>query len=100
NKGKLFEVPVEGYVLDQAAYLAAGNTGKEDGTAFLVKTSTGRSIELDDSYDDVNRKLFNLKIDYVTKINEVHNISAFAAYEQFQNRAHGITAYRTGFISR
>jgi TonB-dependent starch-binding outer membrane protein SusC len=99
DKGKWFSEPVYGYVLDRAAYLAAGNTGKEDGSAFLTRTSSGAPREIEDTYGDANRKLFNFKIDYVKKINDVHNISAFVAYEQFQNSRHGISAYRTGFIS-
>jgi TonB-linked SusC/RagA family outer membrane protein len=99
DKGKLFSEPVYGYRFDRAAYLAAGNTGKEDGSAFLTRMSSNAPRELTDSYGDANRKLFNVKLDYTTKINDVHNISAFVAYEQFENTFQNISAYRTGFIS-
>lgn len=99
NKGKLFSQPVYGYTLDRGAYLAAGNTGSEDGSAFLTRASSNAPRELTDTYGDANRKLWNVKLDYVTKINDVHNISAFVAYEQFENYGHEIESYRTGFIS-
>lgn len=99
DKGKWFSEPVYGYTLDRAAYLAAGNTGKEDGSAFLTRASSGAPRELTDTYGDANRKLLNIKLDYVKQINDVHNISVFVAREQFENYGHEIYTYRTGFIS-
>jgi TonB-linked SusC/RagA family outer membrane protein len=99
NKGKLFTKPVSGYVLNKAAYLAAGNTGREDGSAFLTRVSSSRPRALTDTYGDASRKLFNVKLDYTTKINDVHNISAFVAYEQLETEGQEISAFRTGFIS-
>lgn len=99
DKGKNFTKPVIGYTLDKAAYLAAGNTGAEDGSAFLRRSPTTTPRTLTDSYGDANRRLFNIKLDYTKTFNAVHNVSAFVAYEQFENEGQGITAYRTDFIS-
>jgi TonB-linked SusC/RagA family outer membrane protein len=98
NKAKFFTKSVTGNTFNRAAYLAAGNTGKEDGSAFITPTTQG-SVALTDSYGDAKRKLFNAKLDYVTSIKEVHNLSAFVAYESFESTGAGITASRTGFNS-
>ena len=98
NKGKTFNKAVEGYRLDRAAYLAAGNTGTEDGSAFLIKVADG-STSLNDFYNDAKRKLLNLRLGYVKTLNEVHNISAFVAYESYENDGEGISAGRTDFVS-
>ncbi len=97
---KFFIKPWTLYQLDEPAYLAAGNTGVEDGSAFLVGTLKGVSEpSLRDYYDDARSKTFNIKADYTTTINGVHNISAFAAYETFEFDSKGIDAYRRYFIS-
>lgn len=97
---KLFQKPWTLYQLDEPAYLAAGNTGKEDGSAFLVGTPKGVSEPfLRDYYDDARTKTFNLKTDYSASINGVHNISAFVALETSEYEGKGIDAYRRYFIS-
>lgn len=97
---KLFQKPWTLYQLDEPAYLAAGNTGVEDGSAFLVGTPKGVSEPfLRNYYDDARTKTFNLKLDYNTSINGVHNISAFAALETSEFEGKGIDAYRRYFIS-
>lgn len=97
-KRKQLKKPVEGYRFDKAAYLAAGNTGKEDGTAFLTKVTDGFT-ELYDSYDDAKRDLVNIKLGYVKTLNKIHNLSAFVAFESFESQGQGINAYRNGFVS-
>ncbi len=101
DKSKLFYTPnrVQGYTLDRAAYLAAGNTGSEDGSAFLTKVSQEESISLTDSYSDAKRNLFNFKVDYAKTLNDIHNFSAFVAYETYETQQQGISAGRSGFIS-
>ncbi|MEP6596039.1 MAG: TonB-dependent receptor, partial [Ginsengibacter sp.] len=97
---KLFQTPWTLYQLDEPAYKAAGNTGVEDGSAFLVGTLKGTSEPfLRDFYDDARTKTFNLKADYNTTINGAHNISAFVAYESSEFEGKGIDAYRRYFIS-
>lgn len=97
---KLFQKPWTLYQLDEPAYLAAGNTGVEDGSAFLVGTPKGVPEPwLRDYYDDAKTKTFNIKADYTATINGVHNISAFAAYETSEYEGKGIDAYRRYFIS-
>jgi len=97
---KLFQKPWVLYQLDEGAYLAAGNTGKEDGSAFLVGTSKAYSEpRLTDFYDDSQTSTFNFKINYDKTLNESHNISAFIAYENSEYKGKGIQAYRRYFIS-
>jgi TonB-linked SusC/RagA family outer membrane protein len=97
---KLFQKPWTLYQLDEPAYLAAGNTGVEDGSAFLVGTLKGVPEPfLRDYYDDARTKTFNFKADYTTTIKGVHNISAFAAVETAEYDGKGIDAYRRYFIS-
>ncbi|HEX8676364.1 MAG TPA: SusC/RagA family TonB-linked outer membrane protein, partial [Segetibacter sp.] len=97
---KQFQKPWTLYQLDEPAYLAAGNTGVEDGSAFLVGTPKGVPEPwLRNFYDDARTKTFNVKADYTTTINGVHNISAFVAYESSEYEGKGIDAYRRYFIS-
>ena len=97
---KLFQTPWTLYQLDEPAYKAAGNTGVEDGSAFLVGTPKGTSEPfLRDFYDDARTKTFNIKADYNTTINGSHNISAFIAYESSEFEGKGIDAFRRYFIS-
>ncbi|MEP7253951.1 MAG: SusC/RagA family TonB-linked outer membrane protein, partial [Ginsengibacter sp.] len=73
---KLFQKPWILYQLDEPAYLAAGNTGSEDGSAFLIGTPKGTNDPyLRDYYDDANTKTWNIKADYTRSIGD-HNISA------------------------
>lgn len=97
---KLFQTPWTLYQLDEGAYLAAGNTGVEDGSDFLVGTSKGTSEPwLRNYYDDSKRQTFNIKADYSTTINEAHNLSAFVAYETSEYEAKGTNAFRRYFVS-
>ncbi len=97
---KLFQKPWTLYQLDEPAYLAAGNTGVEDGSAFLVGTLKGVPEPwLRDYYDDAKTKTFNVKADYTATIKGVYNISAFVAYETSEYEGKGIDAYRRYFIS-
>ncbi len=96
---KLFQKPWILYQLDEPAYLAAGNTGSEDGSAFLIGTPKGTNDPyLRNFYDDANTKTFNIKIDYTKTIGK-HNISAFVAYENSEFAGKGIEAFRRYFIS-
>lgn len=96
---KLFDKPLTAYVLDVDAYLAAGNTGKEDGTDFLMASSDNYDPRLTNYYDNNVAKTFNAKLSYDKKINEVHDISAFIAYETSEFKGQGINAFRRYFIS-
>ncbi len=98
---KLFQTPWTLYQLDEPAYFAAGNTGAEDGSAFLVGSLKGGDIKpfLRNYYDDAATKTFNAKLDYTTTINDKHNINAFVAYETSEFEGKGITAFRKNFIS-
>ncbi len=97
---KQFQKPWTLYQLDEPAYLAAGNTGVEDGSDFLVGTLKGVPEPwLRNFYDDSRTKTFNIKADYTKTINGVHNISAFVAYETSEYEGKGIDAYRRYFIS-
>lgn len=99
GKRKVFDKPVTGYTLDEAAYFAAGNTGSEDGSAFLIPTSDNYDPRLTNYYDNSGVKTFNIKLNYDKTINNVHNISAFVAYESLESNGSGISAYRRYFIS-
>ncbi len=97
---KLFKKPWTNYYLDESAYYAAGNTGKEDGSAYLIASQmTYSEPRLTDSYGDSKSATTNLKLNYEKTINGVHNISAFVAYENFDYLSKGISAYRRYFAS-
>lgn len=96
---KVFQKPWMLYQLDEPAYLTAGNTGVEDGSAFLVGTLKGTSEpNLNDYYDDAKTKTFNFKADYTKQFGN-HNVSAFAAVETSEYSGKGINAFRRYFIS-
>ena len=96
---KLFQKPWTLYQLDEPAYLAAGNTGSEDGSAFLIGTLKGVSEpNLTNIYDDARTSTLNLKVDYARQFGD-HNISVFAAYEKSKYDGKGIQAFRRYFIS-
>jgi len=100
GKRKYFnKPPVGAYSFDKAAYLAAGNTGVEDGSAFLIPSQGTWSPQLTDYYNNSTTTTFNLTLDYTKVFNEVHSLSAFVAYENSQYNTEGINAYREGFIS-
>ena len=99
---KLWEKPFTLYALDTQAYLNAGNTGAEDGSAFVVADfPKGMASEprVNDYYSDSDTKVFNLKANYDKTIGGVHNISAFISMESSDYLAKGIEAFRRYFIS-
>ncbi|MEX0778746.1 MAG: TonB-dependent receptor [Balneolales bacterium] len=97
---KLFQTPFTLYELDESSYFAAGNTGSEDGSDFLVGTEKAYSEpRLTDYYEDFNNTTTNLMLDYTNTINDVHDISSFVAYENSDNYAQGIEAFRRYFVS-
>ncbi len=97
---KKFQKPWYSYILDESAYLAAGNTGKEDGSAYLIAAKmTYSEPRLTDSYGDSKSKTRNFKINYDKTIKDVHNISAFIAYENYDYLSKGISAFRRYFAS-
>jgi TonB-linked SusC/RagA family outer membrane protein len=97
---KIFQKPWTLYALDTQAYLAAGNTGAEDGSAFLIGSLRGPTdIWLRDLNSNTTTKTFNFKVDYTTTINDVHNISAFYAYENSEYAYNQVMAYRRNLIS-
>ena len=88
------------YNLDEGAYLAAGNTGKEDGSDFLVGSPKGPSDpNLRNTYSKELGKTFNIKAEYDKTINGIHNINVFIAFESSQFDYNGISAYRRYFVS-
>lgn len=97
---KLFQKPFVLYQLDQSAYLNAGNTGREDGSAFLVGAEKAYpEPRVRDYYNDSDSRTVNVKLDYNNSFNGVHNVDAFVAYEHNEYDAHGIQAFRRFFIT-
>ncbi len=100
QRRKLFQKPWTLYTLDQSAYLAAGNTGREDGAAFLRAKTIGYAEPRVTNYSAYSEsKTINAKLDYETTLNNAHNISAFVAYEQNEFNNGGFEAFRRFFIS-
>lgn len=99
SKRKYFDHPVTAYQLDEGAYLAAGNTGSEDGSAFLIPTSDNYDPQLTNYFNTTTAKTFNLRLNYDKTINNVHNFSAFVAYESSESHGTGISAFRRYFLS-
>ncbi len=96
---KDFRKPWINYNLNKNAYLAAGNTGKEDGTDYLMGVKVAvPEPRLRDSYGDNNTQFLNVKANYDKKIGD-HSLSAFIAYEFSQYKDKGISAFRRYFIS-
>lgn len=97
---KFFQKPWTLYSLDVPAYLAAGNTGVEDGSDFLVGTLKGVSEPSLRNYSNVFRmKTFNFKADYTKSFRGGHNVSAFVAVETAEYDGKGFDAFRRYFIS-
>ncbi|MBI0401073.1 SusC/RagA family TonB-linked outer membrane protein [Cyclobacterium marinum] len=98
---KLFERPFPLYHLDVGGYLAAGNTGSEDGSAFLTGIPSGQAPEprLRDFFDNTITNTFNFKLNYDKTLNDVHNISTFISYENSEYTGQGIEAFRRYFVS-
>ena len=97
---KDFHKPITLYSLDEAAYFAAGNTGKEDGSDFLMPVLRGRVPEpqLTDTYTDSRRITNSLRANYDKRIGS-HYISSFIAVESMDYYTHTINAFRRYFIS-
>src|SRR5690606_15286782 len=90
RRRKYFQKPWFIYNLDKSAYLAAGNTGKEDGSAFLIPTKIGLpEPNLEEYFNSTESKTANLKLSYVHTFNDVHNVDAFIAYEQNEYNSEG-----------
>lgn len=97
---KYFAKPWTLYSLDVPAYLAAGNTGVEDGSAFLIGSLKGPSDpNLNNFSSNSTNKTFNFKVDYTKSFKGGHNISAFAAVETAELQNGGFNASRRYFIS-
>jgi len=95
-----FRKPWINYNLNKNAYLAAGNTGKEDGSDYLIGVKvTVPEPRLTDSYGDSKTQIINLKANYDKTINGIHNISTFIAFESSEYMDKGISAFRRYFIS-
>lgn len=97
---KYFEKPITLYFLDESGYLAAGNTGKEDGSAFLTGIPRARFAEprLTDYYYDTRRVTNSLKLSYERSFG-VHTVTGFVAVESTDYLTKGIQGYRRYFIS-
>lgn len=97
---KLFQKPWTLYSLDETAYLNAGNTGKEDGSEFIVSKSIGYAEPRVRNYSQYSQsKTANIKLDYVNTFNNVHNVEFFVAYEQNEYNEGGFEAFRRFFVS-
>ena len=97
---KLFQKPWILYDLNVPAYLAAGNTGREDGSDFLVGTSKAfPEPRVTDYSANSSSRTANLKLDYTRSFEGGHNLSAFVSYEQNEFDQEGFQAFRRYFIS-
>lgn len=97
---KLFQKPWTLYSFNKDAYLAAGNTGKEDGSDFLLASSYGYSEPRLTNYSTrSDSRTTNLKIDYTRSFADVHNLSAFVSYESFEYYYQSFNAFRRYFLS-
>lgn len=97
---KLFQQPWVLYDLNEDAYRAAGNTGSEDGSAFLVGTSKAFSEPRVTNYsENHNSQTAHVKLDYTRSFTGGHNLSAFVAYEHREFDAEQFQAFRRYFVS-
>jgi TonB-dependent starch-binding outer membrane protein SusC len=97
---KLFQKPWTLYELNESAYLNAGNTGREDGSDFLVASQKAHPEPRMTQYDVSSKsRTSNIRLDYMTTIDGSHNLSAFIAYERNQFDLEGFSAYRRHFVS-
>jgi TonB-dependent starch-binding outer membrane protein SusC len=89
------------YNFNKDEYLNDGNTGKEDGSDYLIPTEKGFVPEpqLTNSYSYSQSKTANIKFDYVKTFFEKHNVDAFIAYEQNEFDYKGFSAFRRYFLS-
>lgn len=86
------------YFLDEAAYLAAGNDGSQNGEAFLSPQVRAEIADarVEDSYYDSKTITNSLKLNYDKSFGR-HNISTFVAVESMDYLHKGINAYRRFF---
>ena len=97
---KIFRTPWTLYSLDVPAYLEAGNTGREDGTAFLQAKEIGYpEPRLTNLYERSTTTTANVKLQYDNTFNKVHNVQGFIAYEQNEENFRGTSAFRRFFAS-
>lgn len=101
NVEKKFEKLYKLYSLDKATYLNAGNTGTEDGSAFIGEISAAEIPDprLNNYSRNSDNKVFNLKANYDKTFSGVHNISAFISMESSDYLYNQISAFRRYFIS-
>jgi TonB-linked SusC/RagA family outer membrane protein len=100
NVRKVLEKPWTLYSLDESAYFDAGNTGKEDGSDFLVPSEVGvPDIRVHDYNSGGKTMTYNIKLSYKKSINENNKINAFIGAEASKNSTQGIDAFRRHFIS-
>ncbi|WP_236970450.1 SusC/RagA family TonB-linked outer membrane protein [Membranihabitans marinus] len=101
DKLKIFEKPYTLYSFDDAAYIAVGNTGVENGEEFLIPYRAGTVSEprLTDQYSDSKATSLNVKAEYSTTFSDIHNLHILLAYENGRNEAQGISAFRRFFNS-
>lgn len=100
EQGKLFQKPWTLYSFNKDAYLAAGNTGKEDGSAFLMPSSYGYSEPRLTNYSTKSSsKTKNVKLDYTRSFLNDHNVSAFVSYEDYEYYYQSFNAFRRFFLS-
>jgi TonB-linked SusC/RagA family outer membrane protein len=100
GKRKFFEKPFYLNDFDRAGYLAAGNTGVENGEDFIIPYRAGTVAEprLRDTYSDNVNKSLNLRMSYQKTLGR-HNLSGFVAYENAIYSGQGIWAFRRYFNS-
>ena len=86
------------YFLDEAAYLAAGNDGSQDGSAFLVPQKRAEIADprVEDLYRDSRSITNSLKLNYEKTFGD-HTINTFIAVESMDYFNQGINAYRRFF---
>ncbi|MEX0779905.1 MAG: TonB-dependent receptor [Balneolales bacterium] len=96
----LFQKPWILYNLDETSYFAAGNTGREDGSEFLVGAPRAHAEpNLENTSQKFSNRTLNVKLDYTKSYDGGHNLSTFAAFEQNEYDSTGITAFRRHFVS-
>src|SRR5690606_7218309 len=100
GKRKFFETPFYLNDFDRAGYLAAGNTGVENGEDFIIPYRAGTVAEprLRDTYNDNVNQSLNLRMSYQKTLG-LHNFSGFVAYENAVYSGQGIWAFRRYFNS-
>jgi TonB-linked SusC/RagA family outer membrane protein len=100
RRNKYFSKPFYLYYFDKDAYLTAGNTGKEDGSDFLIGSKVGVSEPfLIESSSESHTKTPRIRLDYINSFGGAHNIDAFVAFEQSEDDWESFEANRRYFLS-